>query len=170
MGRPAVNLLGRVFGRLEVAERAGSNAKGQALWKCRCTCGNVKVVSAKHLVSGSSKSCGCLLAEYLVSDKGLTKHGHAKTSRSKPSRAYVSWCQMHVRCTDVTGKDYARYGGRGIRVCARWKSFENFLADMGERPHAKSLDRINNMRGYSPANCRWATAQEQAVNRRSSRG
>lgn len=76
---------------------------------------------------------------------------------------------MIARCTDPRVNGFAYYGGRGIAVCERWASFENFLADMGGRPEGKTLDRIDNDRGYEPINCRWATNAEQRANRRDSR-
>jgi len=87
-------------------------------------------------------------------------HGMHKTT------IYKLWTSMMQRCTNPAGKDYPRYGGRGITVCERWTRFENFYADMGLRPEGKTLDRIDNDKGYSPDNCRWATLQEQMRNSR----
>lgn len=78
---------------------------------------------------------------------------------------YRRWYGMMHRCYRETATGYHRYGGRGIRVCDRWHSFEHFYADMGEAPSALSLDRINNDGNYEPENCRWATAKQQANNR-----
>lgn len=93
---------------------------------------------------------------------GNTKHGHSGKS---PSPTYISWTQMKQRCTNPKFHDYKKYGAVGIGFCKEWESFSAFLADMGERPEGKSLDRIDNSLGYTKENCRWATPKEQTDNR-----
>ena len=95
------------------------------------------------------------------------RHGHnRKVGRKTPT--YLSWDNMIQRCTNPNRPEYPYYGGRGITVCDRWRSYENFLADMGERPDGLTLDRINNDGNYEPGNCRWADRETQVRNRRRS--
>ncbi len=142
---------------------------GHYFVRCRCTCGTEKEVRLDVLKSGNSKSCGCLRTEMskkrLVSY--LTTHGHAKSAGRSPT--YASWVSMRQRCFNKQQRRYSDYGGRGILICERWNSFENFLADMGERPYGTSLDRIDNGGNYEPGNCRWVTCAEQNKNKRSTK-
>ena len=129
---------------------------GEPRVQCRCDCGNTTSVPLGEW--DKTQSCGCYRSE--ITTARNTRHGMAGT------RIYNIWADMVGRCTRPTHARFADYGGRGITVCERWRSFENFFADMGERPAGRSLDRIDNDAGYSPDNCRWATAQEQRANRR----
>lgn len=95
----------------------------------------------------------------------VMSHIHGHSTRTHKSPTWQSWHAMFARCTRPSHRFYARYGGRGITICERWQSFENFLADMGERQTGTSLDRIDNGGNYEPGNCRWADASTQQRNR-----
>lgn len=162
-----INLLGQVFERLTVIEQLPSSKDGKTRWRCRCECGNETEVYGKYLRTGKTKSCGCFRKDYLSKNPRI-KHGHtANGGNTRSSRTYSSWSSMIQRTENPNHKQFYLYGGRGIKICDRWRSsFQNFLDDMGECPEGKSIDRINNDLGYFPENCRWATASEQNKNRR----
>jgi hypothetical protein len=147
------DLTGRRFGKLVVTglhpERTGY---GMTKWVCRCDCGSEKTVTVGNL-GKNTNSCGCI------------RNTQGALTRKHP--LWGIWSAMIQRCTDIGCKSYPLYGGRGIRVCDRWKSFPNFLEDMeaSYRP-GLSIDRKNNNKGYNPSNCRWATAKQQGRNRR----
>jgi hypothetical protein len=154
-----VDLAGRVFERLTVLGKGEKAKQGQTRWVCQCSCGNTTLVRGRDLKNGHTKSCGC----YGLSKTNQTCTTHGKSKSSE----YRIWSLMKYRCYDVRCKQYSYYGGKGISVCDRWReSFENFYADMGDRPsELYSLDRYPNKNGnYEPGNCRWATKQEQANN------
>lgn len=156
-----LDLAGGVYSELTVvAFNSVSDNKKFVYWDCICSCGKATVVSATNLRSGHTKSCGHLLS---TSPAGFT-HGRSRT------KEYRIWNGMKSRCGNPVNKDYPRYGGRGITVCDQWAtSFEVFFADMGLCPEGHSLDRIDNDKGYSPDNCRWATVKQQMSNRRPSK-
>lgn len=162
----AHSLVGKRFNRLKVIKRVANKGKGAA-WLCRCKCGNELVVTTGELNRGKTQSCGCLNRDQQRAR--LTTHGHGAPYNKSPT--YVSWQSMKSRCYDPNFKHFPYYGGRGIKVCERWRnSFENFLADMGKRPPGKTLDRHPDQNGdYKPSNCRWATKTQQQNNMRSNR-
>jgi hypothetical protein len=145
------------FDRLTVIER-GPNYGTRAQWWCLCICGTSILVSGTGLVSGKTRSCGCLRAE--VNHKRFLTHGMAASAE------YGIWSLMKKRCLDPKNHAFPRYGGRGISVCPPWiDSFSAFYTDMGPRPSARhSLERRNNDGPYSPDNCIWATPDIQSRN------
>lgn len=132
--------------------------------RVRCDCGTVSVVFLKHLRSGASQSCGCFSIERLTERRG--ENNPVRTHGLSGTRTYDSWRSMLGRCLNPNAPNRRYYGEAGVTVCERWRSFENFLADMGERPEGKTLDRIDPYGNYEPTNCRWATYREQRANQR----
>ena len=152
--------VGQRFGRLRVAIPVGWR-KGKRAVLCVCDCGNINAPIPSHLFSGRSQSCGCLSREKLLGSQ--TTHGRSKT------HIYAVYIGMKNRCSNVNHKDYRHYGARGIKVCDRWQVFENFLADMGERPSGMTLERRDNNLGYCPENCSWQSRKVQSNNTRNNR-
>jgi hypothetical protein len=141
--------VGDTFGRLTVIG-SGFSKNWLRFWSCLCECGNGTVVRGSYLANGHTRSCGCL----------WRKHGFRWTD------TYESWRGMFRRCYTPDKKHDVLYMSRGIKVCDRWKTFTNFLADMGERTSGTTLDRIDSDKDYGPENCRWATSVEQNNNKR----
>lgn len=162
------DLTGKRFGRLLVVEYAGKRIVPDArkrsgvtilYWSCLCDCGNSCIVPRACLTKKSTRSCGCLNIDTIIARN--TSHGMTDTP------THNSWRAMMERCYNPKTVSFKNYGGRGVRVCDRWHAFENFLADMGERPSVShSLDRSDNEKDYSPDNCTWATKKQQSRNTR----
>jgi hypothetical protein len=163
---PFINLKGQKFGRWLVLSRAENNKHSQPQWLCKCVCANERVVPAKSLRGGDSKSCGCLNKDVhrRVCIKRNTTHGLSN------NRVYNIWVNMRQRCFNKRYRDYKNYGARGISICLRWESFECFLADMGYPPSGKhTIDRIDSYGIYEPSNCRWVLMKVQQNNRTNNR-
>lgn len=168
MNRPE---LGTVFGRLTVLAYAPSRpgSKGDRKFLlCRCSCGTEKEMREDGLKSGI-QSCGCLTREVAAYRARLpmSEGGHVTHNLSN-TKAYSRWLGIRGRCFNPTNESYKDYGAKGIGISESWLSFENFYADMGECPEGMSIDRIDNSKGYSKENCRWATKKEQMDNRSNS--
>jgi hypothetical protein len=140
------------------AIRQTESKNGSRQWVCICTCGNETIKTTGGLRSGVIKSCGCKNRKHITvdMDRKLSRHP-----------LYARYSNIISRCTNPKGKNWHRYGGRGITVCKRWlESFEHFLQDVGlpSFPGAQ-IDRVDNDGNYEPGNIRWATSKENCNNR-----
>ena len=158
-----------VFGRWRAIRRAPSHktpSSSLSMWLCECSCGIRREVTTGSLVNGTSKSCGCLNAELSRerARKSHTTHGLYYTSEHR------SWTGMKTRCLNKNNPKYPYYGGRGIKICPAWMSFDKFFRDMGPKP-AKylTIERKDVNGDYCPENCCWATNKVQQNNKRSNR-
>lgn len=150
------DLTGRRFGKLVVVSiEPVRTASGKIRWKCLCDCGSYHIANMGNLTVGNTNSCGC------------AHYAQGRLTRKSPH--WRRWASMMSRCYKPKDRTFKNYGGRGIAVCESWHHFPNFLSDIGPTFFkGASLDRIDNDKGYSPDNCRWATNQQQTVNRRCS--
>jgi hypothetical protein len=162
MGRPKLELEGKVFGKLTVVSFIVRKDTGRGAWKVKCECGRDKYVYSSELVKGKVKSCGCYRKQKRTELN--TKHGHAKLQSSE----YRIWKHIKERCTNPKCKEYKYYGGRNITIDDTWiDSFETFYKDKGRKPGpGYSIDRIDTNGNYTPENTRWATSKEQNRNKR----
>jgi hypothetical protein len=155
----------KTFSRLLVLSLHHKDKSYNKYWECQCICGSQAVVREDKLKQGKIKSCGCLAAERVQALQCIAQEEDRVYTKS-------SYMSMLQRCTNPNLTAYAAYGGKGITVCPRWLTGDGirngwtcFFEDMGPRPRGKSIDRIDNAKGYAPDNCRWATPHEQVVNR-----
>lgn len=153
------DITGQRFGMLVAQWPVGRNHDGITYWLFLCDCGILKIAKGRDARCGDVQSCGCI----------RVKHGHTRGRQVETNRGsveYRAWGAMIQRCTNPNNPAWEYYGGRGISVCDRWLTFANFIADMGLRPAGLTLERMDNDKGYSPDNCKWATRKAQMLNRR----
>lgn len=153
------DLTGQCFGRLTVIGPALPSASGRTRFQCKCVCGKIVNVEGGNLVSGATKSCGCIRRE--ITRKLKLSHGMVGT------RIYRCWMNMRSRCLNPKNKEFSNYGGRGISICKEWNDFSAFYnwATLNGYRDDLTIDRIDVDKGYCPQNCRWANRYTQSRNR-----
>ena len=168
-GTPArrKDLSGQKFAHWIVLSKSSQKKYNNWLWLCRCECGTERLIvtgALKGALKGQdATNCGCLTHQKRTN--AAKTHGLSRKD-GKMTKVYNCWTNMRKRCLNPADKDYPNYGGRGITICARWDSVENFVADMGEPPENTTLDRTDNNGNYEPSNCRWVSRKAQQANRR----